>query len=288
MTSSEARARRKSLAGPKLSRAERKEQSSARRTQMSDRRERMMNGDERYLLSRDQGPVRRYVRDIVDARRNVLGLFMPSALGLMFFMFAIPQLQLYVSPAMLLLMLVMALDGLLLGRKVARKVDEKFPRGHRKPLEAWALRDEPGLPDAPDAGTAAPGQARRQCRIDHAGRLIDPQCEPWCSVESGQESPGGRRPPSPSPSQATSPCTIWRPDSSPNLTRPGPQRVAEHRDRRPQHWRTVETQDIAAQLRQSPDTATLVDDIGGWLTATLDRRQAWDGGSVSADLDELH
>jgi hypothetical protein len=127
MTSSEARARRKAVAGPKLSREERKEQSSARRAQMTERRERMMTGDERYLLSRDQGPVRRYVRDIVDSRRNVLGLFMPSALGLMFFMFAVPQLQLYVSPAMLLLMAVMALDGLLLGRKVARRVDEKFP-----------------------------------------------------------------------------------------------------------------------------------------------------------------
>jgi len=127
MTSSEARARRKSLSGPKLSREERKEQSATRRAQMSERRERMMNGDERYLLSRDQGPVRRYVRDIVDARRNVLGLFMPAALALMFVMFAVPQLQFYVSPAMLLLMLVMALDGLILGRKVSRKVDEKFP-----------------------------------------------------------------------------------------------------------------------------------------------------------------
>jgi Protein of unknown function (DUF3043) len=95
---------------------------------MSDRRERMMKGDERYLLTRDQGPVRRYVRDIVDARRNVLGLFMPAALGLMFFMFARPPLQHdYVSPAMVLLMAVMTLDGLLLGRKVVRRVDEKFP-----------------------------------------------------------------------------------------------------------------------------------------------------------------
>jgi adenosylcobinamide kinase / adenosylcobinamide-phosphate guanylyltransferase len=65
------------------------------------------------------------------------------------------------------------------------------------------------------------------------------------------------------------------------------QRVAEHRDRRPQHWHTVETDDVAQQLRRSPNTATLVDDIGGWLTATLDRRQAWEGGSVSTDLDEL-
>ncbi len=62
-----------------------------------------MHGDERYLLARDQGPVRRFVRDLVDARRNVLGLFMPSALTLLFVMFAVPQLQLYISPAMTVL-----------------------------------------------------------------------------------------------------------------------------------------------------------------------------------------
>jgi hypothetical protein len=127
MTSAEARARRKSLAGPKLSREERRATSAVRRAEMADRRERMMAGDERYLLSRDQGPVRRYARDIVDARRNVLGLFMPSALALLFIMFAVPQLQFYMSPAMLVLMAVMALDGFILGRKVARRVDEKFP-----------------------------------------------------------------------------------------------------------------------------------------------------------------
>ena len=65
------------------------------------------------------------------------------------------------------------------------------------------------------------------------------------------------------------------------------QRIAEHRDRRPSHWSTVETDDVAKQLRRSPDTPTLVDDIGGWLTATLDKHQAWDGGSLSPDLDEL-
>jgi adenosylcobinamide kinase / adenosylcobinamide-phosphate guanylyltransferase len=64
-------------------------------------------------------------------------------------------------------------------------------------------------------------------------------------------------------------------------------RVAEHRDRRPSHWSTVETNDVAGQLRRSPNTATLVDDIGSWLTTTLDEHHAWDGGSISADLDEL-
>ncbi|WP_167102115.1 bifunctional adenosylcobinamide kinase/adenosylcobinamide-phosphate guanylyltransferase [Mycobacterium sp. DL592] len=64
------------------------------------------------------------------------------------------------------------------------------------------------------------------------------------------------------------------------------QRVARHRDRRPASWRTVETADVAGQLRAEPHTATLVDDVGGWLTATLDRC-GWDGGPVDDDVDEL-
>ena len=41
---------------------------------------------------------------------------------------------------------------------------------------------------------------------------------------------------------------------------------------------------IAIRRPQSP---TLVDDIGGWLTAAMDRRGAWTAGSVAADVDEL-
>lgn len=127
MTAAEARARRKALKGPKLSREERRAERVAGRARMTERRERMMAGEEAYLLPRDQGPVRRYVRDVVDARRNVLGLFMPSALALLFVMFAVPQLQLYISPGMLLLMAAMLIDGIILGRKVNKLVDKKFP-----------------------------------------------------------------------------------------------------------------------------------------------------------------
>jgi Protein of unknown function (DUF3043) len=113
LTSAEARRRRKETAGPKL----------------SQRREKMMAGEAAYLLPRDQGPVRRYVRDVVDARRNLLGLFMPSALGLIFVMLAVPsvQVQRLLSPAMLVLVLVMVIDGFILGRKANRLADEKFP-----------------------------------------------------------------------------------------------------------------------------------------------------------------
>jgi adenosylcobinamide kinase/adenosylcobinamide-phosphate guanylyltransferase len=63
-------------------------------------------------------------------------------------------------------------------------------------------------------------------------------------------------------------------------------RIARHRDRRPSGWSTVETTDVAAHLRSHPDAATLVDDLGGWLTAMLDRR-GWDGGPIAGDVDDL-
>lgn len=64
------------------------------------------------------------------------------------------------------------------------------------------------------------------------------------------------------------------------------QRIDAHRHRRPPSWRTVETAGVAAHLRANPTTPTLVDDLGGWLTAVLDHR-GWDEGSVDADVEDL-
>jgi hypothetical protein len=164
MTSSEARARRKKLAGPKHTREERRAGKNPNRARMSDRRARMMAGEEGYLLPRDQGPLRRYVRDVVDSRRNLLGLFMPSTLFLMFVMFGVPQLQLWVSPAMLALMAVMSVDGLILGRKVSKLVDVKFPNNTES---RWKL------------GLYAAGRASQMRRL----RAPRPQVKHGASVE---------------------------------------------------------------------------------------------------------
>ena len=64
-------------------------------------------------------------------------------------------------------------------------------------------------------------------------------------------------------------------------------RVQAHRDRRPEHWSTVENTDVATQLRSDDASPILVDDVGGWLTATMDRAGAWTGGLVSAEIDDL-
>jgi len=129
MTMAEARKRRKELGGSKLSKEEKRAEKVTRRADMSERREKMMSGDDAYLLPRDKGPVRRFVRDIVDSRRNLLGLFMPAALGLVFVMVSVPspQFQRLLSPAMLVLVLVMLIDAVFIGRRVNKLVDEKFP-----------------------------------------------------------------------------------------------------------------------------------------------------------------
>ena len=129
MTAAEARRRRKEV-GRKLSREERREFRAQQRQRTTERRDKMMAGEEGYLLPRDKGPVRRYVRDIVDSRRNVLGLFMPIAFGLVFLMMAVPlpRVQLLISPAMMALVVVMIGSAFILGRKVNRLVDQKFPK----------------------------------------------------------------------------------------------------------------------------------------------------------------
>ncbi|MHA7652911.1 bifunctional adenosylcobinamide kinase/adenosylcobinamide-phosphate guanylyltransferase [Mycobacterium sp. ML4] len=65
------------------------------------------------------------------------------------------------------------------------------------------------------------------------------------------------------------------------------QRIAAHRDRRPRHWTTEETDDIGRVLQQSPAVPTLVDDLGTWLTGALDRHRGWDGGSVDVPVQRL-
>jgi len=93
-------------------------------------RERMMSGDEKYVLPRDRGKVRAYVRDLVDTRRNVAGILLPIALlSFVILLIPFPIVQAY-GPLVLLVAIVAAvLDSVIFGRQIAKKVREKFPNG---------------------------------------------------------------------------------------------------------------------------------------------------------------
>ncbi|AMY18557.1 Protein of unknown function [Rhodococcoides kroppenstedtii] len=124
LTAKEARARRKANRGTK---EERKAAAAERRARSADQRARMMAGEDKYLLPRDKGPVRAFARDLVDSRRNFLGLFMPMALILLVALFLSPAIQSVVTLVLFVMMIFMAIDGYLLGRRINNRVRERFP-----------------------------------------------------------------------------------------------------------------------------------------------------------------
>lgn len=102
---------------------------SERRKQAADQRARMKRGDDSALPTRDKGPVKAFVRDAVDARRHLMGLFLPLA-GLVFLslVLPIPQIQQYISVFCMAMMAAMILEGALLGRRVVKQARERFPK----------------------------------------------------------------------------------------------------------------------------------------------------------------
>ncbi len=84
-------------------------------------------GDERYLPLRDKGPNRRFVRDIVDARRNVGEYVMIAALVFVIFSFIQDiNVQLIVMAAFWVLILAVIADSFLLRRQIRKRLTAKF------------------------------------------------------------------------------------------------------------------------------------------------------------------
>jgi hypothetical protein len=89
----------------------------------------MKTGDERYLPLRDKGPVRRYVRDYVDARWSVAEFFLPMALVMivaMMFAGAYPEIAGFLVIGMYGVLLLAMADSLLMVWRLKRKLVAKF------------------------------------------------------------------------------------------------------------------------------------------------------------------
>ncbi|MFC5234222.1 DUF3043 domain-containing protein [Pseudonocardia zijingensis] len=132
----EAEGRRRGPAAPpprtqreaaRLARANRPSRDERRRL-AEERRQRMAEGDERYLMPRDRGPVKAYIRDVVDSRPHIMGLFMPLAIVVVLSLL-VPVLaaQQYLSLFSLVALTTMIIEGIFLGASVTRKAREKFP-----------------------------------------------------------------------------------------------------------------------------------------------------------------
>lgn len=108
---------------------ERKALAAKRREIRIKNRERMAAGDEKYLLPRDRGPVKAFVRDAVDSRRNLTGLFMPLAMVVFLALLApSPMLQYYTTLLTLVVLVAMIMEGVLNGLRITRLARAKFPK----------------------------------------------------------------------------------------------------------------------------------------------------------------
>ena len=115
--------KRSRTAGKSLSKDE-------RRALATERRERMMKGDDAYLLPRDRGKVRAYIRDRTDARRNLAGMLLPLAvLSFVILLVPIPVVQAYGPLVLMIAIIAAVIDTVIFGRQLARAVRTKFPDG---------------------------------------------------------------------------------------------------------------------------------------------------------------
>jgi hypothetical protein len=112
-----------------------REQQAARRTET---RQGAARGDDAYLPARDRGPVRKLVRDIVDARRNVGSFFLAIA-GVALIGTIVPSLVVrnYASFLLFGFFLLLIVDSVFLGRRIKQKVTERFPETQKTRGLAW-------------------------------------------------------------------------------------------------------------------------------------------------------
>jgi hypothetical protein len=90
-------------------------------------------GDESYLPARDRGPVRKLVRNVVDARRNAGSFFLiVAALVLIGNFVPNEQVRSYTVSIWLVFFLLIIADSIVLGRRIKKKVLERFPNQDHK------------------------------------------------------------------------------------------------------------------------------------------------------------
>jgi hypothetical protein len=131
---SDAQAQRRMLAKTPTNRREAaKRAREARRADMARQRQALAGGDERYLPARDQGPVRRFVRDYVDAKWSVAEFFLPFAVVILILsMMPTPQFKNIAFVLWMGLIVMIILDSLLMVFRLRKALPERFPEENRK------------------------------------------------------------------------------------------------------------------------------------------------------------
>ena len=131
-------ARKQSLRLPKDPKAAKKAARDRDREARAQQRAALMAGDERALPVRDQGPVKRYVRDFVDSRFTIAEYFIFVALVVLVAGFIPnPVVQLGVSITWMALIALVAFDEIFLLVRLNSALRKRFPDKAERKGALW-------------------------------------------------------------------------------------------------------------------------------------------------------
>jgi hypothetical protein len=135
----EAAARERARAG--LDKKAAQKQQREKRAEANRRmREGMKTGEEKYLPARDQGPVRRYVRNWVDSRISVAEFLLPLLLAIMALQASgSARLQSFSSGLWLATLLLLVVDTFWIRFRLHRELRAKFPDEDLRGTTFYAL-----------------------------------------------------------------------------------------------------------------------------------------------------
>ena len=98
-----------------------------RNEQLTKTRQAMLTGDDAGLPTRDKGPVRRYMRDFIDARRNLAEFMLPVMLVVLALSFLrTSTILFFVTILTYGILLAAVVDTVLMWRKLRKRLVEKF------------------------------------------------------------------------------------------------------------------------------------------------------------------
>jgi hypothetical protein len=105
-----------------------KAQRQRRMSETAKVREAMRSGDERYLPQRDKGPVKRYIRDYVDARISIAEFLLPLLVVIMVLQYSGNTALIAVSSSLwTVTILMVAIDTAWLLFRLKRRLRAKYP-----------------------------------------------------------------------------------------------------------------------------------------------------------------
>ncbi|MGW6512702.1 DUF3043 domain-containing protein, partial [Streptomyces niveus] len=132
--------RRRASTTPTDRKSAMKKQREARRVDLAKQRQALASGDERYLPARDKGPVRRFVRDYVDARFCMAEFFLPLAvIILVLSMVRVGQLQNIALLLWLGIIVLIVVDSIGIWIRLKKQLAVRFPNESKRGAIAYAL-----------------------------------------------------------------------------------------------------------------------------------------------------